>query len=224
MASLPLLPLISAVLLAAACSPGIPIGTLAPPTTQMTRAPVAHTTLLAVRSAQIGQPAPLAKEEHGKTYGLGLGPQPGNPGRVLFDFDLAALPPAARIHLATLVLVNAGKAHGPTLLLPKVEATIVVHRAHAPWTDAVTWATQPESEPVDSDVVTGLAGWNSEVTDPKGWNIDVTDTVRGWTSGASPNHGLMLLAQPEDKPILLRFYAPNGPDVYLMPRLEIAYE
>jgi hypothetical protein len=174
----------------------------------MTRVPVAHTTVLAVRSAQIGQPGPLAKEEHGETHGLGIGAQSGNPGRVLLDFDLAALPPDATIRLATLVLVNAHKPHS------KAETTIVVHRAQAPWTDAVAWATQPESEPEDSDFVTG----------PSGWNIDVTDIVRSWTSGASPNHGLMLLAQPEDKPILLRFYAPSSPHVSLRPRLEIAYE
>jgi len=114
---------------------------------------------------------------------------PLTPDRILFRFDLAALPAGTQVLSATLAVRTAlwGKESFP--------GAAVAYRLLTPWDPTQASYSAPWSRP-------GLAaGWDYDATpldvapvpDAGTLVLDVTAAARAWLERGEPNHGLLIM-------------------------------
>jgi hypothetical protein len=127
--------------------------------------------------------------------------------QTLLHFDLSSLGGGVTVHNATLYIQQMNEA-GPR--------TVNVHRILTEWEeDGVTWNNFAGH--YDRSVISSFpaadAGWKQ---------ADVTAIVRGWLNGSIPNQGLLLddpTAGPDEHE---EYYASEGEDTALRPKLVIS--
>jgi hypothetical protein len=114
--------------------------------------------------------------------------------RGLVQFDLSSVPRYGYVRSAILSLYETDTLRG--------SGTVTVHRVTTPWAegtgvntctnDGATWLS-PWLSPGGDFASTPVASRVKQAGDTPGWDtFDVTSLVRGWTSGAYPNDGVLL--------------------------------
>jgi hypothetical protein len=173
-------------------------------------------------------------------YGrMQIGTSAGQVRRPLLRFDLAAIPPSARVLSARLALYETITLRGG--------GTVEVHRVTSAWNegsgvnqctgDGATWTESLGAGVLwatpggDADPAVA-AGRVKQAGAPPAWDtFDVTALVRAWTSGQAANHGVLLrLADESLSPCTTltncnywSYATDDEPTASLRPKLTVTY-
>lgn len=153
----------------------------------------------------------LPDRNYGDLATTGAGKVDGKERLSLFQFDLSALPPRARVVRARLTL------HG----VSTSDAPFTVHRVAASWDEhKVTWNSFEDAfdDKVETTLWTHADKANVAVA-------DITPLVREWVQGMSANHGIVLRSDCDGGPLSLgTFFSSEAKNPADRPRLEVCYE
>ncbi len=135
--------------------------------------------------------------------------------RVLFDFDLAALPADAVIDTATLYLY-----HYPGLNNDYREANILhIEKITESWDEGtVTWNTEPSVSTVDRVTVPEITSAMEDIV------VDITALVQDRWANPSTTYGFRLKQATETPYRGVRFCSSDHSDTSLRPKLVIKYQ
>jgi len=160
-----------------------------------------------ISDASVNQAAPATPSGAGTT--MEVRNQLESARRALVAFDLSAIPVGSTVLSATLSLYATSA--------PASSLGLEVHRPSEPWTEMVTWDTQPSVGRSDASISGGTAtGWKS-------W--DVTAAVAAWVSGSAPNHGFQVKSTSEASGFAktYAFATREAPAPENRPRLDVTY-
>ncbi|MEM0544016.1 DNRLRE domain-containing protein [Flavobacterium sp. j3] len=141
--------------------------------------------------------------------------------RGLIDFDLSSLPAGVTIQSATLTLYNNptsqnGNANGQHVNSSGSNES-VLQRITAPWTEDVSWSTQPTT--TTQNEVTLLQN-----TSPiQNYVLDVKNLLQDIIANPNSSFGFLLKLKTETPFRMLTFASSDHPNAALHPKLEICY-
>ena len=140
--------------------------------------------------------------------------------RALLQFDLAEIPPNAKVLSARLELYlydNTGQAD-----------TVTVHGLTRSWVeDEVTWIERRSGfltnwATAGGDYLPTAAG--SFEADGVGWKeVEIKRLAQQWVSAPSTNHGMILLSEPDNPNREKRYYSSDATDPTLRPKFTVVY-
>ena len=141
--------------------------------------------------------------------------------RGLINFDLSTVPSGATIESAVLTLYNNpnsqnGNANGQHVH-SNGSNTALLQRITSPWTENVSWNTQPTTTSVNQVIL-------PQDTDPfQNYQLDVKLLLQDILANPSEGYGFLLKLQDETPYRLLAFASSDHPNASLHPKLEIVF-
>ena len=145
--------------------------------------------------------------------------------RSLLQFDLSSIPEEVAVDSATLKLL-ASKWFGSGPITTGVYAVMRDWAAcETTWIEAKTgtpWAQPGCDDTVEDRGDVPEASFATSGA-PRWYEVDLTRTVQGWVDGTIPNHGLLLMQEPQTSGLGLFWLAAKESDSDSQPKLVVRY-